>query len=166
MTKSNARLGVTTICLGRMIHRHQEPKIIMQISLGLRLRNMNIEDKAGLRCDTPPTGWICTRAYGHEGSCAALAVPILPKRLGWRTAKVCGRPWQDLLFSIGEIVFLLTLVPLWLSDAKVPTFTGIGTGFMLYCFMMAHISYRNWITVVLSFITATLWVLIGLGVSP
>lgn len=112
-------------------------------------------------CDRPPAGWVCTRPFDHVGPCAAKQRPF-----GWRTAKVLGRPWQDLLFAIGEVVFLLTLVPLWLSNAEVPLFTGLGTGFMLYAFMMAHISYRNWITVTLSFVTATLWVLIGLGISP
>lgn len=84
----------------------------------------------------------------------------------WRTARIFGRPWQDLLFSVGEIVFLLTLIPIWVSDARVPLFSGLGTGFMLYGFMVAHISYRNWITVGLTFVTATLWILSGLGVSP
>lgn len=113
-------------------------------------------------CDRAPIGWACSRPYGHNGPCAAIPNPLS----GWRTYKIYGRPWQDLLFAIGEVVFLLTLVPLWLSNASVPLFTGLGTGFMLYAFMVAHISYRNWITVTLSFITATLWVLIGLGIAP
>lgn len=85
----------------------------------------------------------------------------------WRTYKFFGRPWQDLLFAIGEVVFLASLVPLWFKEnANVPLFTGAATALMLYAFMVAHISYRNWITVTLSFVTATLWLLIGFGVSP
>lgn len=86
--------------------------------------------------------------------------------IDWRTAKIFGRPWQDWLFSIGEVVFLLTLIPLWIANTDVPLFTGLGTGLMLYAFMVAHVSYQNWITVFLSFITATLWVLIGFGIAP
>jgi hypothetical protein len=82
----------------------------------------------------------------------------------WRTTKVFGRPWQDLLFSIGEVVFLLTLIPMWINHTDVPLFTGVGTAAMLYAFTAAHVSYRNWITVTLSFVTATLWLLIGMGV--
>lgn len=83
----------------------------------------------------------------------------------WRTYTVFGRPWQDLIFAIGEIVFLISLFPLLFDqNAHVPVFTGLATGFMLYTFVVAHVSYRNWITVTLALITATLWVLIGLGV--
>lgn len=83
----------------------------------------------------------------------------------WRTRKILSRPWQDLIFAVGEIVFLASLFPV-LADnsAHVPAFTGIATAIMLYAFMAAHVSYRNWITVTLTFVTATLWVLIGLGV--
>jgi hypothetical protein len=86
-------------------------------------------------------------------------------RLGdWRTFKIFGRPWQDLIFAVGEVVFLATLIPMLFRDTNVPLFSGIGTAFMLYTFLLAHVSYRNWITVTLTFFTATLWVLIGLGV--
>lgn len=82
----------------------------------------------------------------------------------WRTKKFFGRPWQDLIFAVGEIVFLITLVPLLFRDTNVPLLSGLGTAFMLYTFVLAHISYRNWITVSLTGVTATLWILIGLGV--
>jgi len=84
----------------------------------------------------------------------------------WRNQTVLGRPWQDLLFAVGEVVFLISLVPLlFQDDANVPLFTGLATGFMLYAFTLAHVSYRNWITVTLSTITATIWVLVGFGIS-
>jgi hypothetical protein len=82
----------------------------------------------------------------------------------WRTRRFFGRPWQDIIFAIGEIVFLTTLIPLLFVEANVPLFTGLGTAIMLYTFTLAHVSYSNWITVGLTTITATLWVLIGLGV--
>lgn len=83
----------------------------------------------------------------------------------WRERKVFGRPWQDVIFAIGEIVFLVSLVPLVTTDSNVPALTGLATAFMLYAFTAAHVSYRNWITVVLSLVTATLWLLIGFGVT-
>jgi hypothetical protein len=82
----------------------------------------------------------------------------------WRAATVAGRPWQDWIFAVGEVVFLITLVPLLFRDTNVPLFTGLGTAFMLYTFLLAHVSYRNWMTTALTGVTATLWVLIGLGV--
>lgn len=87
------------------------------------------------------------------------------ERTDWRTRKFFGRPWQDLVFAVGEIVFLVTLIPLLFKDTNIGAFTGLGTAFMLYTFMLAHISYKNWITVSLTWITATIWLLVGLGVS-
>lgn len=89
----------------------------------------------------------------------------MPSMASWRTATIFGRPWQDLIFAVGEIVFLASLFPM-LFDAQthVPVFAGLATATMLYAFLAAHISYRNWITVTLTSVTATLWVLIGLGV--
>jgi hypothetical protein len=83
----------------------------------------------------------------------------------WREVRIFGRPWQDLIFAVGEVVFLASLFPM-LFDAQthVPVFAGLATAGMLYAFLAAHVSYRNWITVALTWVTATLWVLIGLGV--
>lgn len=90
--------------------------------------------------------------------------PTFASQRDWRKRKFFGRPWQDLIFATGEIVFLASLFPVLADDnAHVPAFTGLATALMLYTFMAAHVSYRNWITVALSFVTATLWVFIGLG---
>lgn len=89
-----------------------------------------------------------------------------PARTDWRTRQILGRPWQDVVFAAGEIVFLITLLPLFLSDAEVPAITGLGTGGMLLVFAAAHVSYGNWITVTLTTIAAAMWVLTGLGLTP
>lgn len=85
--------------------------------------------------------------------------------MSWREAKWFGRPWQDVIFSFGEIAFLIALVPLlFRANVEVGAFTGLLSAFWLYTFVVAHVSYRNWITVGLTTLAATLWVLIGLGV--
>jgi hypothetical protein len=84
--------------------------------------------------------------------------------VSWRTAKVAGRPWQDLVFALGEIVFLVALVPLLFTDTRIPLYTGLSTGIMLYLFGLCQLSYRNWITLTLGLTTATIWILLGLGV--
>ena len=81
----------------------------------------------------------------------------------WCTAKVLGRPWQDLVFAVGEVVFLIALVPLIWNGTHIPLYTGLSTGLMLYLFCVVQVSYRNWITLTLSFTTATIWILLGLG---
>lgn len=69
--------------------------------------------------------------------------------------------WQDWVFAIGEVVFLVGLVPTVLQDAKPSIWTSLPTAVMLYAFMAVQISYKNWLTVGLGFITATLWLIIG-----
>lgn len=81
----------------------------------------------------------------------------------WRERTVLGRPWQDWLFSVAGVVFIVGLVPLLLSNAHVPMFTGLSTAAMLYAFAAAHISYRNWMSVATELTTATIWLLLGLG---
>lgn len=83
----------------------------------------------------------------------------------WRNATIVGRPWQDWLFSVAGVVFIVGLVPMLLSGADVPMFTGLSTATMLYCFAAAHVSYRNWMSVCTEMTTATIWLLLGLGVS-
>lgn len=78
---------------------------------------------------------------------------------------VLGRPWQDWVFAIGEVVFLVSLLPiLFDGNANVPAVTGLVTAAMLYGFLACQISYRNWMTAALTVVTATVWVLIGVGV--
>lgn len=82
----------------------------------------------------------------------------------WRTYRVVGRPWQDLVFAVGEVVFLVALVPLLWENARIPLYTGLSTAIMLYAFGACQLSYRNWITLALGLTTATIWLLLGLGV--
>lgn len=79
--------------------------------------------------------------------------------------KVFGRPWQDLVFATGEVVFLVALIPLLFTNSHVPAYTGFSTGAMLALFGVCQASYRNWITLALTLITALVWVLLGFGVS-
>lgn len=85
--------------------------------------------------------------------------------MSWREYKIVGRPWQDIVFAIGEVVFLIALVPLLWTRTKVPVYTGLSTGLMLYLFGLCQLSYRNWITLALGLTTATIWILLGLGVT-
>lgn len=81
----------------------------------------------------------------------------------WRERRIFGRPWQDWLFSVAGLVFIVGLVPMLLAGTHVPMFTGLSTAVMLYAFAAAHISYRNWMSVSTELTTATIWLLLGLG---
>jgi hypothetical protein len=82
----------------------------------------------------------------------------------WRTKKFWGRPWQDLVFSVAEVVFLVALVPMLFNPAvHVTLLAGAATGLMLYVLMLCQISYANWIASFMTFVTATVWVILGFG---
>lgn len=68
--------------------------------------------------------------------------------------------WQDRVFSLGEIVFLISLFPSVLSDHKPAALTSVSTAVMLYLFMVVHASYKLWAAFVLTFITATVWMVL------
>lgn len=73
--------------------------------------------------------------------------------------------WQDKVFSMGEIVFLTGLIPSLLSDHKPAALTSFATAIMLYGFMTVHASYKLWVTFTLTFITATIWLALGIQVA-
>lgn len=85
--------------------------------------------------------------------------------MSWRERKIAGRPWQDWLFAIAGVVFIIGLVPMLLAGTPVPLFTGLSTAAMLYAFAAAHVSYGNWMSVTTETTTATIWLLLGLGIS-
>lgn len=73
--------------------------------------------------------------------------------------------WQDKVFSVGEIVFLTGLIPSLLTDQKPAATTSLATAFMLYAFLFVHASYGLWVTFILTFITATIWLALGIQVA-
>lgn len=69
--------------------------------------------------------------------------------------------WQDIVFTVGEVVFLTSLFPSVLSDQKPAAATSFATALMLYIFLLVHASYRLWVAFSLTIITASVWVLLG-----
>ncbi len=82
----------------------------------------------------------------------------------WRTRRFLGRPWQDIVFFTGGLVFLVSLIPLLFRHTNIPWYAAMSTSAMLYVFVLVQVSYRNWLTVCETTLTATCWLLIGLGV--
>ncbi len=69
--------------------------------------------------------------------------------------------WQDVVFSIGEIVFLISLFPSLLSDQKPAALTSLATGLTLCAFLPVHASYKLWMAFGLTFVTAILWFILA-----
>lgn len=70
--------------------------------------------------------------------------------------------WQDLVFFVGEVVFLVGLVPSIINDNPPDPWTSFPTAFMLFTFMLVHASFKLWFTFSLTWITAMLWVVLGI----
>lgn len=73
--------------------------------------------------------------------------------------------WQDRVFSLGEVVFLTGLIPSLLSNYKPAALTSFATAAMLYAFLFVHASYGLWVTFVLTAVTATIWLALGVQVA-
>lgn len=65
--------------------------------------------------------------------------------------------WQDAIFSAGEVVFLLSLLPSVFSDQKPAPITSLVTAIMLCLFLTVHASYQLWLAFCLTILTAGLW---------
>lgn len=67
------------------------------------------------------------------------------------------RKWQDWVFALGEVVFLVGLLPSVLGPEKPAAITSIATGLMLLGFLTVHASYKLWMAFSLCALTASLW---------
>jgi hypothetical protein len=65
--------------------------------------------------------------------------------------------WQDAIFGIGGIIFLVSLIPSLAGDDKPAAVTSLATGLTLYAFLVVHASYKLWIAFGLTFVTASMW---------
>lgn len=81
----------------------------------------------------------------------------------WKTYRIGGRPWQDWLFSVAGVVFIIGLLPMLVAGTPVPLATGLSTALMLYALAIAHVSYSNWMSVAIESVAATMWLALGLS---
>lgn len=89
----------------------------------------------------------------------------MPPESTWRTVHWFGRPWQDVMGSIGAVIFLVTDIPLLLVDQTyIPPFAAWVTVAFAAIGVVERLSWRNYMTATLVFIVAIVWVLIALGV--
>lgn len=76
----------------------------------------------------------------------------------WQLAKrFLPRKWQDAVFAMGEIVFMVSLIPSVLAHRAPAPVTCGATAAFLMTFLAVHISYRLWFTFCLTCVTITLW---------
>lgn len=68
------------------------------------------------------------------------------------------------MFAVAELTFMVSLIPLFLSTAHVPASTAWMTSLTLYAIVATQVSYRNWMTVGVSSVNGTIWLLLALGI--
>lgn len=68
--------------------------------------------------------------------------------------------WQDLIFGLGQLVFMAGLLPSVLGHQKPDPITSLLTAVMLCLFLMVYVSYRLWIAFSLTTMTIGLWVVL------
>lgn len=70
--------------------------------------------------------------------------------------------WQDFVFTAGNIIFALALIPTIQGKSKPALSTSLTTGLVLYIFSFAYFSLALWFSTVTSFISGSLWLFLAL----
>jgi hypothetical protein len=70
--------------------------------------------------------------------------------------------WQDFIFTAGNIIFALALIPSILSKNKPAISTSLITGIMIYIFSLSYFSLTLWFSAIASFISGSLWLILAL----
>lgn len=69
--------------------------------------------------------------------------------------------WQDAVFSIGQVVFLIGLLPSVFGPQKPDPLTSLMTAVMLCIFLSVYASYKLWATFALTLLTVGVWFLLA-----
>lgn len=69
--------------------------------------------------------------------------------------------WQDLVFSIGNLVFAIALIPSLISKNKPAFTTSFIIGLVLIAFAVAYASMNMWLSLVMVTISAGLWLILA-----
>lgn len=75
------------------------------------------------------------------------------------------RPWQDYIFFVGSLLFIIALVPALFVAAKPPMVTAAVTAAVLYVFSFTYITMKFKLSAAVTAVTATIWLLLALGVT-
>ena len=65
--------------------------------------------------------------------------------------------WQDIVLTVGGIIFAVALVPSVFSKNKPSLWTSLSTALVLYVFVFVYFSLSLWFSAVTTFITASFW---------
>lgn len=69
--------------------------------------------------------------------------------------------WEDWVITIGQIIFIIAIVPALRGKDKPPTFTSVTTGTVLLAFAAAQYSLGLITSVFTSIILGSSWIFLG-----
>lgn len=69
--------------------------------------------------------------------------------------------WQDIILTIGSLVFLVALIPSITSKDKPALMTSLMTGLVLFVFAMTYITLDLWFSAVTTALTGMLWLVLA-----
>lgn len=69
--------------------------------------------------------------------------------------------WQDIVLTLGSIVFLLALVPSIKSKDKPAVATSIMTGLVLFVFAATYTTLHLWFSAATTALTGVLWLVLA-----
>lgn len=68
--------------------------------------------------------------------------------------------WQDIVFGVGSILFILALIPTIRSGEKPAPTTSAATATILFFFGIAYMSLDLWFAAATSYLTSLTWAFI------
>lgn len=68
--------------------------------------------------------------------------------------------WQDIVLTVGQIIFIIALIPAIRNKQKPPFLTNILNAFVLFCFGVVYITLSLWFAAVTTCIVAILWLVL------
>ena len=70
--------------------------------------------------------------------------------------------WQDYVFALGSVVFIVALMPAVKSKEKLPLGTSIPTAVILFLFAICYATLHLWFAMATTLGTATQWSLLAI----
>jgi len=69
---------------------------------------------------------------------------------------------QDLILTVGSLIFVVALIPSVLSEHKPALSTSASSGIVLFIFAGVYISLHLWFTAISTSLTGTLWIILAI----
>ncbi len=69
--------------------------------------------------------------------------------------------WQDIVLTLGSIVFIIALLPSVLSKNKPAVSTSLSTGIVLAIFAGVYVSLALWFTATTTGVTSAVWLVLA-----